>query len=79
MAEGLENAERQRRNMVADVAHELRTPLTNIRGYVEAVRDGILDADEATIAHIHQQTMYLSKLVEDLRVLGQRPNPLTFS
>ena len=71
MAEGLENAERQRRNMVADVAHELRTPLTNIRGYVEAVRDGILDADEATIAHIHQQTMYLSKLVEDLRVLAE--------
>ena len=71
MAEGLENAERQRRNMVADVAHELRTPLTNIRGYVEAVRDGVLDADEATIAHIHQQTMYLSKLVEDLRVLAE--------
>ena len=71
MAEGLENAERQRRNMVADVAHELRTPLTNIRGYVEAVRDGVLEADETTIQNIHQQTMYLSNLVEDLRVLAE--------
>ena len=30
MAESLEDAERQRRNMVADVAHELRSPLSNI-------------------------------------------------
>jgi len=71
MAEGLENAERQRRNMVADVAHELRTPLTNIRGYVEAVRDGVLEADGTTIQNIHQQTMYLANLVEDLRLLAE--------
>lgn len=71
MAEGLESAERQRRNMVADVAHELRTPLTNIRGYVEAVRDGVLDADETTMHNIHQQTMYLAQLIEDLRLLAE--------
>lgn len=71
MAEGLENAERQRRNMVADVAHELRTPLTNIRGYVEAMQDGVLEADEATIQNIHQQTMHLSNLIEDLRLLAE--------
>ena len=71
MAEGLQDAERQRRNMVADVAHELRNPLSNIRGYVEAVRDGVLEADEATVASIHRQTMYLSKLVEDLRLLAE--------
>lgn len=71
MAEGLEQAERQRRNMVADVAHELRTPLTNIRGYVEAVRDGVLDADKEAIENIHRQTMYLAKLVDDLRLLAE--------
>ena len=71
MAEGLESAERQRRHMVADVAHELRTPLTNIRGYVEAMRDGLLEADEKTIQNVHQQTMYLAKLVDDLRLLAE--------
>jgi signal transduction histidine kinase len=71
MAEGLESAERQRRNMVADVAHELRTPLSNIRGYVEALQDGVMEADEATVGSIHRQTMYLSKLVEDLRLLAE--------
>ena len=71
MAEGLENAERQRRNMTADVAHQLRTPLSNIRGYIEAVRDGVLKPDSATLDTIHEQVMYLSHLVEDLRLLAE--------
>ena len=71
MAGKLENAERQRRNMVADVAHELRTPLSNIQGYVEAVRDGVLEPDRATIGTIHQQVLYLADLVEDLRLLTE--------
>ena len=71
MAEDLERAERQRRNMVGDVAHELRSPLSNIRGYVEAVRDGVLKPDDSTISSIHQQTMYLSKLVDDLRLVAE--------
>ena len=71
MAGQLENAERQRRNMVADVAHELRTPLSNIQGYVEAVRDGVLEPDRLTIGTIHQQVLYLADLVEDLRLLTE--------
>ena len=71
MADGLEGAERQRRNMVADVAHELRTPLSNIQGYVEALKDGLLSPDDSTLDTIHQQTSYLTRLVEDLRLLAE--------
>ena len=70
MADDLERAERQRRNLVADVAHELRTPLSNVQGYVEALRDGVLEPDVQTLATIHQQVLYLSELVEDLRLLA---------
>ena len=70
MAEGLESAEQQRRRLVADVAHELRTPLSNIRGYLEAVQDGLLQADKATIDIIYQQVLHLTRLVEDLRLLA---------
>jgi signal transduction histidine kinase len=42
MAENLEKIERLRRSLMIDVAHELRTPLTNIRGYLEALNDGVL-------------------------------------
>jgi signal transduction histidine kinase len=71
MAEGLENAERQRKNLVADVSHELRTPLSNIQGYIEAIRDGVLEPDEATMGTIHEQVLHLTRLVEDLRLLAQ--------
>ena len=71
MAANLEDAERQRRNLVADVAHELRTPVSNIQGYLEALKDGLLQPDEATIATIHGQVVHLGHLVEDLRLLAQ--------
>lgn len=71
MAEGLENAEKQRHVLVADIAHELRTPLTNIQGYIEAVRDGVLEPDNTTIETIHQQVLYLARLMEDLRLLAE--------
>ena len=50
MAGSLQNAEEQRRNLVADVAHELRAPLSNIQGYLEAVKDGLLEANDETLA-----------------------------
>ena len=71
MAANLEDAERQRRNLVADVAHELRTPVSNIQGYLEALKDGLLQPDEATITTIHGQVIHLGHLVEDLRLLAQ--------
>ena len=70
MAEDLEKMEQQRRSMMADVAHELRTPLSNIQGYLEAVRDGLLQPDNHTIDTIHQQALHLALLVEDLRLLA---------
>ena len=54
MAGSLQNAEEQRRNLVADVAHELRTPLSNIQGYLEAVKDWLLEANEETIDTIYR-------------------------
>jgi signal transduction histidine kinase len=71
MAAGLERAEQQRKNLVADVAHELRTPLSNIQGYVEAMRDGVLEPNEETLNTVHAQTLHLARLVEDLRLLAQ--------
>ena len=71
MAENLQAAEQQRRSLVADVAHELRTPLSNLQGYLEAVQDGLLAADQTTIAALRQQTAHLIALVEDLRLLAQ--------
>jgi len=70
MAEGLEKAEKQRRNLMADVAHELRTPIFNIQGRLEAIADGVFEPDADTITSIHQQVNHLNNLVEDVRTLA---------
>ncbi|MDD5082387.1 MAG: ATP-binding protein [Dehalococcoidales bacterium] len=70
MAGDLERAEKLRRNLVADTAHELRTPLSNIQGYLEAIRDGVVQPDTATINSIHEEVILLSRLIDDLQELA---------
>ena len=70
MADGLAKQEQLRRNMVSDVAHELRTPLTNLRGYLEAAKDGLVQPDEALVDNLHEEAMLLSRLVNDLQELA---------
>ena len=70
MASDLEHMEKLRRNMVADVAHELRTPLSNVRGYLEAIRDGVIKPDAKTIRSLNEEAMLLSRLVDDLQELA---------
>jgi signal transduction histidine kinase len=70
MADGLARLEELRRNMVTDVAHELRTPLTNIRGYLEALRDGVVEPERHVIDSLHEEAMLLNHLVDDLQDLS---------
>ena len=70
MADGLAKQEQLRRNMVSDVAHELRTPLTNLRGYLEAAKDGLVQPDEALVDNLREEAMLLSRLVNDLQELA---------
>ena len=70
MASDLEKAEELRRNMVADAAHELRTPLSNIKGYLEAIRDGLKKPDEESIRSLSEEASLLSRLVNDLQELS---------
>ena len=70
MTERLETNERQRRSLLADVSHELRTPLAVVRGNVEAIVDGVHPADAEHLAAILDETLVLSRLVEDLRTVA---------
>jgi signal transduction histidine kinase len=70
MASDLERAEQLRRNLVADVAHELRTPLSNVRGYLEAVRDGVIKPDAGIINSLYEEVILLSRLIDDLQELA---------
>jgi signal transduction histidine kinase len=70
MTERLQNADRLRRDVMADVAHELRTPLTVLQGRLEGLIDGVYQRDDRQLAELLEQTKVLSRLVEDLRTLA---------
>ena len=70
MARRLELSEGQRQQMLADIAHELRNPLSTIQGNLEAMVDGVVPLESAQVAVVYDQTLVLSRLIEDLRLLS---------
>lgn len=49
---------------------ELRTPLSNVRGYLEAVQDGVVEPPTNLIDSLHEEVMHLTHLVNDLQYLA---------
>jgi two-component system sensor histidine kinase BaeS len=79
MAGALEEQERVRREFIANAAHELRTPLTNLKGYLEALRDGVLPPDRATFESLLDEAERLVRLSRSLDTLaeGDAGGPVT--
>jgi two-component system sensor histidine kinase BaeS len=71
MAASLEELENLRRTLMIDVAHELRTPLTNIRGYLEALSEGVVSPTGKTFRLLLDETLRLVQLVEDVLQLAR--------
>lgn len=71
MSEEVARVNQLRRQMTADIAHDLRTPLTVIAGYVEAMRDGVLQPTEERLSLIYTEIERLQNLVGDLKMLTQ--------
>ena len=70
MASKLSENERLRRQMVSDVAHELRSPVTNLRCHLEALQDGLLPLDRPNVDVLHEETLFLQRLISDLQELS---------
>ena len=70
MAGALEEQERMRREFIANAAHELRTPLTNLQGYLEALRDGVIEPDPATFESLLEESERLVRLSRSLDTLA---------
>jgi len=70
MAKSLEEAERSKRQMIADVAHELRTPITVLRAAVEGFEDGILEPTPENLSALKDKVHLTARLIEDLQQLA---------
>jgi two-component system, OmpR family, sensor histidine kinase BaeS len=81
MAEGMEEQERLRRELIANAAHELRTPLTNLQGYLEGLRDEVIPPTPEMFASLHEEADRLVRLARSLDQLaeGDLGGPVTLS
>ncbi len=71
MAGELEQVERLRRDLVANVSHELKTPISALRAHLENLLDGVEQPDRETLQIMLQQSERLSRLVEQLLDLSR--------
>lgn len=73
MAESLQKAREQaaaadksRRYMVAAASHDLRTPLTALLANVEAIRTGVTEDADRSLAVVQEKGLHMSRLIDDL-------------
>jgi len=68
MAEAMENAENNRRGLIASVSHDLRTPMTTIGGFVDGILDGTIKPEN--------QEKYLRIVSDEVKRLARMANSL---
>lgn len=70
LAESLEKNRTARQRWMADIAHELRTPVAVLKGEIEALADGVRQADERLTGSLAEEINHLASLVDDLQALA---------
>lgn len=77
MADSVEKDRDLERRLTTDVAHELRTPLMAIQSTVEAMVDGVFEADEERLETVNSEVQRLSRLVDAILKLSRLENRST--
>jgi two-component system sensor histidine kinase BaeS len=75
MAASLEDQERQRRELIMNFAHELRTPLTNLHGYLEGMKDNVIEPGPAVLSSLQDEVARLMRLSQSLDALAAGVDP----
>ncbi|AOT69163.1 sensor histidine kinase [Geosporobacter ferrireducens] len=71
LAETLENQDRLRKKITADVAHELRTPLATLQSHMDAMIEGIWDINVERLKSCNEEISRLINMVGDLQELAK--------
>jgi signal transduction histidine kinase len=73
LAAALQTSEGRERDFLLSVSHELRTPLATIRGYAEALADGVIAGGDTAAAGstVLAEAQRLDRLISDLLVLSR--------
>lgn len=69
MAKALERNLNARQQWLAEISHELRTPVAILQGELEALLDGVMPIDDIAVKSLHDESLRLSRLIDDLHKL----------
>lgn len=67
--------EAHRRELVSWIAHDLRTPLAGMRAVIEAAQDGVVEEPGDYLARLHDGTVRLGGMIDDLLALSRLQAP----
>lgn len=70
LAHRLNENKTARQRWIAEISHELRTPVAVLQSEIEAIQDGIRQADTQSIESLHHEVLQLSRLINDLHQLS---------
>lgn len=70
MASALERVEQVRVELIGNVAHELRAPLAALRGYADAMQDGVMTSEHVAQS-ISREVGAMDRLVRDLSLVSR--------
>lgn len=70
----LNEAHQSRSKWIRNIYHEIATPLTTIRAYTKGILDGVINSDRKFIQLVHEQSLYLSRMLNDLHDMTEIEN-----
>jgi signal transduction histidine kinase len=71
LSRSLGEQEALRRRLTTDMAHELRTPLATLQSHLEALIDGVWEAEPARLAGLHGEILRINRMVADIENLAR--------
>lgn len=77
MACAVAEEDKRKKEFLANVSHELRTPISYVKGYSEAILDGVVESEQdqrSYISLIHREAGRMQRLVHDLLELAKLEN-----
>ncbi|MFO1442340.1 sensor histidine kinase [Bacillus sp. Bva_UNVM-123] len=70
----LNDAHQSRSKWLRNISHEIASPLTSIRSYTKGMLDGVIKSDKNYLQLVYDQSLYLSRMLNDLRDMTEMEN-----
>ncbi|SEH77469.1 two-component system, OmpR family, sensor histidine kinase BaeS [Halobacillus karajensis] len=67
----LQNNHQHRQKLVSDLSHEFRTPLSNLKGYLGALKNGVIEGDQHLYQSLYEESQRLTNMLEQLEQLKE--------